>query len=121
MEENGETVASDDYRYGTFLTAPAVYRPGYEFQGWSPEVPESVPARDMTYTATWKASDGIPYAVRYYVEEPEEGGYTLSEIKTMTGTTGKTVTAPEGDYSSVVYHRKGELASGEVKADGVWC
>lgn len=72
----------------------------------------------MTYTATWKASDGIPYAVRYYVEEPEEGGYTLSEIKTMTGTTGKTVTAPEGDYSSVVYHRKGELASGEVKADG---
>lgn len=35
MEENGETVASDDYRYGTFLTAPAVYRPGYEFQGWS--------------------------------------------------------------------------------------
>lgn len=88
MEENGETVASDAYRYGTFLTAPAVYRPGYEFQGWSPEVPESVPAGDMTYTATWKASDGIPYAVRYYVEEPEEGGYTLSEIKTMTGTTG---------------------------------
>ena len=118
MEENGETVASDDYRYGTFLTAPAVYRPGYEFQGWSPEVPESVPAGNMTYTATWKASDGIPYAVRYYVEEPEEGGYTLSEIKTMTGTTGETVTAPEGDYSSVVYHRKGELASGEVKADG---
>lgn len=32
MEENGETVASDDYRYGTFLTAPAVYRPGYEFR-----------------------------------------------------------------------------------------
>ena len=118
MEENGETVASDDYRYGTFLTAPAVYRPGYEFQGWSPEVPESVPTGNMTYTATWKASDGIPYAVRYYVEEPEEGGYTLSEIKTMTGTTGETVTAPEGDYSSVVYHRKGELASGEVKADG---
>ena len=118
MEENGETVASDDYRYGTFLTAPAVYRPGYEFQGWSPEVPESVPAGDMTYTATWKASDGIPYAVRYYVEEPEEGGYTLSEIKTMTGTTGGTVTAPEGNYSSVIYHRKGELASGEVKADG---
>lgn len=118
MEENGETVASDDYRYGTFLTAPAVYRPGYEFQGWSPEVAESVPAGNMTYTATWKASDGIPYAVRYYVEEPEEGGYTLSEIKTMTGTTGETVTAPEGDYSSVVYHRKGELASGEVKADG---
>lgn len=118
MEENGETVASDDYRYGTFLTAPAVYRPGYEFQGWFPEVPESVPAGNMTYTATWKASDGIPYAVRYYVEEPEEGGYTLSEIKTMTGTTGETVTAPEGDYSSVVYHRKGELASGEVKADG---
>lgn len=118
MEENGETVASDDYRYGTFLTAPAVYRPGYEFQGWSPEVAESVPAGNMTYTATWKASDGIPYAERYYVEEPEEGGYTLSEIKTMTGTTGETVTAPEGDYSSAVYHRKGELASGEVKADG---
>lgn len=56
--------------------------------------------------------------MKYYVEEPEEGGYTLSEIKTMTGTTGETVNAPEGDYSSVIYHRKGEFASGEVKADG---
>lgn len=113
MEENGETVASDDYRYGTFLTAPAVYRPGYEFQGWSPEVPESVPAGNMTYTATWKASDGIPYAVRYYVEEPEEGGYTLSEIKTMTGTTGETVTASEG--ITVLWSTTGKASLPAVK------
>ncbi len=39
--------------FGTSLTAPAVIRTGYTLTGWSPELPASVPAADITYTAQW--------------------------------------------------------------------
>jgi len=39
--------------YGTALSAPAVTRAGYTFIGWSPSLPETVPAADTTYTAQW--------------------------------------------------------------------
>ena len=41
---------------GTTLTAPTVTRTGYTFTGWSPAVPKTVPAKNMTYTAQWKVN-----------------------------------------------------------------
>ena len=35
------------------LTPPAVVRLGYTFMGWSPELPSTVSAADVTYTAQW--------------------------------------------------------------------
>lgn len=38
--ENGtetEVIADGNYRYGTMMPTPAVYRPGYEFLGWEDE------------------------------------------------------------------------------------
>ena len=48
--EGGKAVTQD---YATPLTAPQVMREGYTFVGWSPAVPETVPAENMTYTAQW--------------------------------------------------------------------
>ena len=65
----GTTVALD---YGAALVAPAVTRTGYTFTGWSPLVPETVPASDVTYIAQWTEkqepewtinSDGVLTAV----------------------------------------------------------
>ena len=54
------------------MPTPAVYRPGYEFDGWDSEVPENVPAEDKTYRAKWKPLDGIAYSVKYYIQNPDE-------------------------------------------------
>ena len=40
--------------YGSAITAPETpEREGYEFAGWTPEVPEVMPAEDQTFEATW--------------------------------------------------------------------
>ena len=48
---DGGTSATQDY--GTSLAAPAVTRTGYTFAGWSPTVPDTVPAGNATYVAQW--------------------------------------------------------------------
>lgn len=39
--------------FGTPLSAPSVSRTGYTFAGWSPAVPATVPADNITYSAQW--------------------------------------------------------------------
>ena len=51
--EGGTSVTQD---YGSSLIAPTVTREGYTFIGWSPEVPTTVPAKNATYTAQWRAN-----------------------------------------------------------------
>ena len=39
--------------FGTVLTAPDFSKTGYDFLGWTPEVPATYPAEDTTYTASY--------------------------------------------------------------------
>ena len=57
---SGGTSKSQDY--GTALTAPTVTREGYTFAGWTPSVPDSMPAENRTHTAQWTP---VTYAVRF--------------------------------------------------------
>jgi hypothetical protein len=51
--EGGTSVTQD---YASALTAPRVTREGYTFKGWTPAVPSTVPAGNMTYTAQWQVN-----------------------------------------------------------------
>lgn len=115
---DGETISEGTYKYGSMMPTPAVYKPGYAFKKWDISVPETVPAQDMTYNAVWEASDGIPYVVKYYIQNTEDDGYTLSEIQTFTGKTGEEVTAADAGYNQKIYHLKDTLPKGTIKADG---
>ena len=66
--DGGSTIGSITQGYGTAITAPAdPTKTGYTFAGWLPELPEKMPAENMTikaqwtvnqYTVTWKNWDG---------------------------------------------------------------
>jgi uncharacterized repeat protein (TIGR02543 family) len=59
----GSAVAEITDDYGATITAPsAPTRDGYTFTGWDKDIPESMPAEDMTITAQWTANE---YSITY--------------------------------------------------------
>ena len=54
---NGQQEQQTTAEYGDALTAPTVSAwAGHHFTGWSPAVPETMPAENTTYTAQWQIS-----------------------------------------------------------------
>jgi uncharacterized repeat protein (TIGR02543 family) len=54
----GSLVTALTQDYGTAITPPAApTRTGYTFTGWSPALPPSMPASDLTVTAQWTPSE----------------------------------------------------------------
>ena len=43
--------------YGSAIVPPSASRAGCTFEGWTPDVDATVPARDVAYTAQWKVWD----------------------------------------------------------------
>ena len=52
--EGGSAVSPIKQAYGTAVAAPAApTRTGYTFAGWTPELPVTMPAENLTFTAQW--------------------------------------------------------------------
>ena len=84
---NGEVYKSDSIVYATPLTAePAIEQEGYTFSGWS-EIPTTMPAKDVTVTATLKVNT---YTITYIVD-----GYEYKAMRVDYGTALTAEAAPE--------------------------
>ena len=83
--ENGEADITITQDYGTPITAPAdPIREGYTFIGWDRDIPEILPAENITVTAQWEIN-------RYTITFDTAGG---SEIAPITQDYGTNITAP---------------------------
>ena len=81
----GSEIAPITQDYGTKITAPAnPTRKGYTFKGWDKEIPETMPAENMTVKAQWEIN-------QYTITFDTNGG---SEIAPITQDYGTKITAP---------------------------
>ena len=81
----GSEIAPITQDYGTKITAPAdPTRKGYTFKGWDKEIPETMPAENITVKAQWEIN-------QYTIAFDTNGG---SEIAPITQDYGTEITAP---------------------------
>ena len=82
----GSEIAPITQDYGTEITAPDnPTRKGYTFIGWDKEIPETMPAENITVKAQWKIN-------QYTITFDTNGG---SEIAPITQDYGTEITAPD--------------------------
>ena len=83
--DGGSAVASITQDYGTAITTPAApTKTGYTFDGWDKTIPGTMPAEDVTVTATWKIN-------QYTIAFDTDGG---SEVKSIMQDYGTTIAKP---------------------------
>ena len=108
----GSTIAPITQDYGTAITAPAdPTKTGYTFAGWTPAIPTTMPAENLTVTAQWRYNGG------------GSSGYSYYTIKATAGTGGSispsgSVSVREGRDQTFTITPDKSYAVSNVKIDG---
>ena len=78
FEDCSDEVTPIVQEYGTAITPPDdPTREGYDFIGWNPELPKTMPAGDLTVTATWQ--------IKHYTVTITGGGVTADNYSPEYG------------------------------------
>ena len=108
----GSTIAPITQDYGTAITAPAdPTKTGYTFAGWTPAIPTTMPAENLTVTAQWRYNGG------------GSSGYSYYTIKATAGAGGSispsgSVSVREGRDQTFTITPDKSYAVSNVKIDG---
>ena len=108
----GSAIAPITQDYGTAITAPAdPTKTGYTFAGWTPAIPATMPAENLTVTAQWRYNSG------------GSSGYSYYTIKAAAGTGGSispsgSVSVREGRDQTFTITPDKSYAVSNVKIDG---
>jgi len=110
-------------RYGATVAMADPVKTGYTFAGWNTSggtLPETFPADDATYTATWTTGTGTAYTVQYRQQDISDDNYTLADTENLTGTTGAalTYTTSAKTYTGFTYDSTLTTINGTVSTTG---
>ena len=108
----GSAIAPITQDYGTAITAPAdPTKTGYTFAGWTPAIPTTMPAENLTVTAQWRYNGGGSSGYSYYTIQAAAGtGGSISPSGNVSVREGK-------DQTFTITPDKG-YAVANVKIDG---
>ena len=79
--DNGEENYVGTLKFGAEINVEEPVKDGFSFAGWNPELPETMPAHDLTVTAQWSA---LPV---YQVSFDSQGGLSVSTQNIIEGQT----------------------------------
>ncbi len=88
---------------------------GYVFTGWDHEIPENMPAHELTFTAQFSAGE-VTYTVETY-EMDVNGAYGAATVKTVPATTGEAVSVTPDAREGFTVDNENSILSGTVAAD----
>ena len=108
----GSAIAPITQDYGTAITAPAdPTKTGYTFAGWTPAIPTTMPAENLTVTAQWRYNGGGSSGYSYYTIKATAGaGGSISPTGSVSVREGR-------DQTFTITPDKGYAVS-NVKIDG---
>ena len=93
---SGSKIETLTYEYGAIVTAPKdPIRDGYNFVGWNAEIPERMPAKNLTFTAKW---EGQIKTITYNLNDGSLLETYPLEFKVGLGTTLPTPTRSGYDF-----------------------
>ena len=104
-------------RYGAPISVADPTKPGYTFDGWSPDkIPATMPVNGGTYTAKW-ATGNSDYYVQYWQENANDTNYSYVERVKRTANAGDVVSGSDDkSYEGFTFERADTNVT--VKGDG---
>ncbi len=84
-------------------------RDGYKFTGWDKEIPATMPANDLTVTATWELEKVPTHTVTYYLSKGDTTPYA-----TKTFEEGETMVHPVPEAEGIVFKNEWVDAEGNA-------
>lgn len=94
--DGGSYVPSEIRVFEEALTPPAdPTKPGFNFAGWEPALPQSMPADNLEVKAKWEPTEGTSYKFAYYLQNADDDNFTLLGLVDAVGKTGDLIQIPQ--------------------------
>ena len=114
ITDAGTTAGS--VKFGAPLTAPTVTKSGLTFSGWSPEVPPTMPAEDVTYTAIWENCIWVETTT---IEDGDEIVFIMVDNTTSTSYAMNNEVTPSSNPLAIEINTD-IFSSGDVPNNIIW-
>ena len=92
---------------------------GYNFTRWDKEIPQTMPAKNSTYTAQWSNGNSVNFTVVFWYENADDDGYSYVGSATKTAKVGTSVNSASYKDTSFENRDDSHFTYNSAKAETV--